>query len=205
MTTPQDTQPPPAPGQLPDEAVMAADLAAKQAAAQQTQAQTVGGLTDSAPMTGADVDALIRQFQQQMAQQQAYFDQRMTALIAQSGPAGPHPLVATADQLIYHLTDGAHRDSHAPAVQLADDLKDAALNAAESGDTSHVAAIIQRLERWLRRNPVPPGDAHHHRQAADIISFHLPDQLDVFVARPKSPGIESSQPPAKVISGSVTG
>ena len=165
-----------------------ADLAAKLTAAGAT------GITE------ADVTQLILAMQQQMAGMQA----QILRLQAEAGPAGPHPLLATARMLRHHLADAEHRDSHAPAVQLADDLVDAAGHAATSGDLTHVKGILARLERWARRHPVPPGEAYHARQVADIIGYHLPDQLDSFVPAPKAPAVAGGAP-VKVVAGSVTG
>lgn len=185
MTTPQ---PPAAPGQLPDEAAIAAQL----------QAEAAAGNTGQ---TESDRDLIIAQLQSAVANMQAQMD----SLRADAVKGGVHPLLATAKMLRHHLADAEHRDSHAPAVQLADDLIDAAGNAIASGNLEHVSSIIKRLDRWSQRNPVPPGESYHARQAHQIIGWHLPDQLDAFVPAPRAPGLPSSQPPARVVAGSVTG
>lgn len=184
----------------PPERDIAAELAAKQAAAQQ-QINQDSQDSGRQMFTGADVAALIEGIQREMAAMKA----QMTTLQASQGPQGVHPLLSVARQLRYHLGDMQHADSHASALQLADDLVDAAGNAIDSGNLDPVHGIAARLGRWLDRNPVPPGESYHARQAADIIRYHLGDQTDNFVPRPKAPAIESDRAPARVIPGSVTG
>lgn len=171
---------------LPDEADAAAALAAQQTAA------GVTGVTD------VDVAALIHGMQQQMAAMAAQISQ----LQAEATPSGPHPLQATARMLRHHLADAEHRESHAPAVALAEDLVEASGHAVTSGDLTHVKSILARLDKWRRRNPVPPGDAYHARQADEIIGYHLPDQVETFVPRPKAPAVAGAAP-VPVITGSV--
>lgn len=193
----------PAGPQGPDEGQIAADAAAKIADAAARPAQTSDGPADIplAGTTDIDVEGLLRAALQQLNAQQ----QQINSLLASQGPRGPHPLASVARMLRHHLADGEHRDAHQPAVQLADDLVDASANAVQSGDLTSVRKISAGLLRWLDRNPVPPGDSYHHRQAADIIRWHLPDQVDAFVPAPSQPGIGSSQAPARVVPGSVTG
>lgn len=185
MTTPT---PPAVPGQLPDEAAIAAQLQAEAAAGNTGQTET-------------DVNLVIAQLQATVAG----LTQQMASLQADAVKGGVHPLLATAKMLRHHLADAEHRDSHAPAIQLADDLVDAAGNAVQSGNLEHVTGILKRLDRWSQRNPVPPGESYHARQAHQIIGWHLPDQVDAFVPAPRAAGIASSQPPARVVAGSVTG
>lgn len=181
-------QMPPGPGQMPPPEDIAAGLAAKQAAA-----------GDALGPTETNVEALVAQMQAQMSAMAAQIQQLRT----QAGPSGPHPLLATARNLRYHLADVEGSDAHAPGVQLADDLVEAAGHAVESGDLAHVRNIIGRLERFMRRVAVRPGDDHHGRAAREIISDHLPDQLDAFVPAPRQPGVASSQPPVRVTAGTV--
>jgi hypothetical protein len=176
------------PGPPGSEENVAADLAAKQAAA-------------GMGTTEADIGALIAHLQAQMEVQA----QQIETLLSQRGPQGEHPLVATAVNLRYHLSDMEHSEAHKPALGLADDLVEAAKAAAESGELGPVRAIVQRLERWNRRVRPRPGDDHHGRQAAEIIGDHLADQLDAFVPTPRRPGIASDRPPVPVVSGSVVG
>lgn len=177
----------PIPGQPAPEGDVAAELKAKQDAAEQ------------AGVTEVDVQALIKAMQEQLEAQAA----AIAELKAKAGPQGEHPLVSTAVNLRYHLGDMAHSDAHQPAIALADDLVEASKAAAESGDLSNVTSIMGRLERWARRVKPRPGDDHHGYQAAEIIAAHLPDQVDAFAPLPRRPGIATTQPPAKVLAGSV--
>lgn len=185
----------------PGEDDVALDAAARIAAAQAAVGQGGDSGQPLAGTTETDAVALLQQALAQLAIQQ----QQINQLLAQAGPKGPHPLLAVAKMLRHHLGDGEHRDAHAPAVALADDLIDAAGNAVSSGDLTAVRKIHAGLLKWLDRNPVPPGDSYHHRQAADIIRWHLGDQADSFVPAPKQQGLTSSQAPVRVVTGSVTG
>jgi hypothetical protein len=185
-----DQEMPPQPGRAPSAAEMAAGLKAKQAAA-----AADGGLGP----TETDIEALVAQMQQQMAAMAAQIQQMQAA----AGPRGQHPLIATAANLRYHLRDAEGSDAHAPGIALADDLIEAAGNAVESGDLTHVRSILDRLTRFFRRLPARPGDDHHGRQAREIIADHLPDQLDAFIPSPKHPGLGSSRAPVPVVAGSV--
>lgn len=93
------------------------------------------------------------------------------------------------------------------ARELGADLLEAAKNATESGDTSYVAKIAAKLHRHLVRNPPPPGENYHYRQAVDFAGPHMEDAIDAFQPPAKSAGALPSAggQPVKVLEGSVTG
>jgi hypothetical protein len=167
------------------------------------EGQVSGG---GAMPTEVDVPALLARLQ---AQQDA-----MAAEIARlkSGqPAGGvHPLIGTAtaarDLIAQHFDRGGIGD-RAGVLALADDLVDAAGNGVESGDTSAVRQIGQRLERALNKVNPGPGDHHYFVNAMQMVRDHLLDAADTVTApAPSSAGaIGSDRAPAKVVSGSVTG
>jgi hypothetical protein len=165
--------------------------------------QVAGG---GAMPTEVDVPALLARLQ---AQQDA-----MAAEIARlkSGqPAGGvHPLIGTAtaarDLIAQHFDRGGLGD-RAGVLALADDLVDAAGNAVQSGDTAATRQIGQRLERALAKVNPGPGDHHYFTNAWQMVTSHLLDAADTVTGpAPSSAGaVGSSQAPARVISGSVTG
>jgi hypothetical protein len=165
--------------------------------------QVAGG---GAMPTEVDVPALLARLQ---AQQDA-----MAAEIARlkSGqPAGGvHPLIGTAtaarDLIAQHFDRGGVGD-RAGVLALADDLVDAAGNGVQSGDTAATRQIGQRLERALAKVNPGPGDHHYFTNAWQMVTSHLLDAADTVTgpAQPSAGAVGSSQPPARVISGSVTG
>jgi hypothetical protein len=140
--------------------------------------------------------------------------QAMEKKLAEAGySGGQHPLTGTAvsarDQLRVHLEHGnlTGSDEHAAVLRLADDLVDAAGNAVESGDVSAVRDIGARLERALGRIHPGNGDHHYFRQALEFVRHHLPEAADLVTAPAPSdrPQVASGRPPARVVTGSVTG
>jgi hypothetical protein len=191
------------------------------------QLQAAAGTVQAPPVaTGPDPDALaakvatgvpgetdVRELLAQMQAQQNAMAAEIARLRAGGDPSGLHPLAGTAaaarEQLTVHLTHNNLLNSppHAAALRLADDLVDAAGNAVESGDVSQVRDIGGRLERALKRIHPGNGDNHYYRQAVEFVRDHLPDAADTVTAPTPSsaPAVASSQPPARVVAGSVTG
>lgn len=154
--------------------------------------------------TDVDVPSLLSAIKQ--------MSDRVAALEQEKRQQAGNPLVGTAESLRDVLAAHAARTStgvdHAPALSLADDLVDAAGNAAESGRLEHVASIGAKLETWLKRHHPGPGDFHDFRQALDFAGVHLADALENYQADAPSsaaPAVTSSRPPARVIAGNVTG
>jgi len=101
-------------------------------------------------------------------------------------------LVGTVDTLQHHLT--GHGDPK--AVELGNDVAEAARAAEETGDTSHLARTAEKLARHLARNAPYPGENYHYGHALDGARNHVPDAIDAFVP-PAVPG--------RVVEGSVVG
>lgn len=172
----------------PDEAEVAAGLAAKQAAG-------------PAGLTSADAAALLQGIKALQA--------RVDALEEEKSSGAAIPVQNTAETLRDLIrTHAAHNPGpdYSDLLRLADDGADAAKNAAESGDGSQVITIASRIARALHKVHPGPGDHHYFRQALGFAEVHLIDAAEALVPRPKAAAaVESSQPPAKVVSGSVTG
>jgi hypothetical protein len=130
-------------------------------------------------------------------------------IMAQQGsPEGEHNLIgasAAARELIaHHFFIHPKKDE---ILRQADDLVDAARNSVASGDTGPARLVAGKLERTLNRYHPGPGDHHYFRQALGLVSVHVPDAADTITeAQPgNAPAVTSSQPPARVLQGSVTG
>jgi hypothetical protein len=165
------------PGQL------AADLAAKQAAA-------------PSGVTSVDPQVLIDAIEQLQARVQAMEAEKAAG-------SGRHPLLTTVEQLEAFV---AHGHSDTAGHQLALDLVDAAGNAVDKGgNLTEVEKLSARLSKWLHRNAPQPGENYHYNNAVQIADFHLPDQIEGFVppARPVTP--LGGGRPVPVVQGSVTG
>lgn len=181
----------------PSAGVPDADVAAQLAAGQAAAGVSMGG-------TYVDEDALRAVIEQQVRA-------AVTAALRAAGAEPPgEPLVNTATALRNLLKTHASMapgTDHTTALGLADDLVDAAGNAVESGDVSHVEKIAARLVTWLERLGHPgPGDFHYHRQALDFAKYHVPDAAGkVQPPAPPMAPLTSTRPPAKVLEGSVTG
>lgn len=153
-----------------------------------------------------DVNALWAQMQDQMAAMQAQIAQ----LRAGQQPDGAHPASGTAQQVLellkIHFAHNPHADG-AAVLGAAEDLLDAAGNAVDSGDVSVARELATRFERILQRNHPGPGQHFYYNQAVDMAANHVHDALDLITGPAPRPAaaVSSSQPPVKVISGSVTG
>jgi hypothetical protein len=181
----------PAPGiSPPGEAEVAAGLAARQAAG-------------PAGLTGADVKQLLAGIQA--------LQDRVNTLEQEKAAGAAVPVQETAQALRDLVaTHAAHNPgtSHADALRLADDVVDAAKNAADSGDPAHVISIAGKLDRALMKVHPGPGDHHYFAQALGFVRVHLIDAAEALAPRPaQAPAAEvgSGRPPAKVTAGSVTG
>src|SRR5215469_11871277 len=118
----------------------------------------------------------------------------MEAALAEAARAAKpsSSLVGTVDTLQHHLT--GHGDPK--AVELGNDVAEAARAAEQTGDTSHLAKTADRLARHLLRNRPYPGENYHYGHALDGAQNHVPDAIDAFVP-PAVPG--------KVVEGAVVG
>jgi|SRR5580658_3451890 hypothetical protein len=154
--------------------------------------------------TETDVNALLAQMQEQMA---AMAEQIRTMKSGQL-PAGEHPLIGAAaaarDLIAQHFE--FHRKGP-ELTRLADDNLDAARNGVESGDVGALRTVNSKLERALLRWHPGPGDHHYFTQALAHVQVHIPDAADTVTEAKKTnaPAVGSSQPPARVLQGSVTG
>lgn len=157
----------------------------------------------AASPTETDVTALLAAMQAQMAA----MAQQITTLKASQVPEGEHNLIgasAAARDLI-----AQHFEFHPKGpelVRLADDLVDSARNSVASGDTGPTRQVAAKLERRLNFFHPGPGDHHYFRQALGLVSVHVPDAADTITeAQREALAVGSSQPPARVLQGSVTG
>ena len=175
----EQIQPPPATAADP------ADMAAK--------------LSGSTPFE-VDVEAMIK----------AAVAAEVKRIMAQQQPSdGEHALIGNSvqarDLIAHHYEFSPRKDE---LVRLADDLVDASKNAVDSGDTGPARSVAAKLERRLNAFNPGPGDHHYFRQALGLVSLHIPDAADTITeAKPNynAPAVSSSQPPARVLQGSVTG
>lgn len=167
----------------PPEAQVAADLAARQAAAP-------GGITET------DVSKLLEGM--------AAMQERLDALEAERAAGTAPAAVATAEALRDIIRTHASQSSadHGDVLRLADDAVEAAGNAAESGDGSQLHVIAGKIARALARVDPGAGDHHWYRQAVGFAGVHLPDAADQLVPKRTAP---ADQAPAGAITGSVVG
>jgi hypothetical protein len=191
--------------------------AADATAAQRDEGAPVGTGPDPAALAGkvsaaAPDETDVRELLLRMQQQQDAMAAEITRLKAGGAAAGEHPLIGSAvsarDLIATHLDHGNLRGpDHGAALRLADDTVDAARNAVDSGDTSRVRDLAGRAARALRRIAPVPGENHYYRHALDFLESHIPDAADTVGAPVASgaPAVTSSQPPARVVAGSVTG
>jgi hypothetical protein len=179
----------PGPGTAPpDEAQVAADLAAKQAAA-------------PAGVTSVDVGQLFAA----MKAMQGQIDQ----LLAEKQASAAVPVVGVAtdlrDLVTQHAAHTPGRD-HGDVLRLADDIVDAAANAAQTGDGSILHDLAGKMARALKKvHPGPHGDLHYIAQAADFATDHLPEAAARLVPLTRAPALASDRAPVPVVQGSVTG
>ena len=157
-----------------------------------------------AKLTGAtpfevDVEAMIR----------SAVAAEVKRIMAQQQPAaGEHNLIGASvqarDLIATHYEFSPRKDE---LTRLADDLVESAKSSVASGDTAPTRAIASKLERRLNAFNPGPGDHHYFRQALGLVSLHIPDAADT-VTQPQptdAPAVGSSQPPARVLEGSVVG
>ena len=133
---------------------------------------------------------------------------RVASLEKEKASGAAIPVQSTAETLRDLVkTHAAHNPGRdfSDVLRLSDDAVDAAANAAESGDGAPVTSIAGKIARALKKVHPGPGDHHYFRQALDFAEVHLPDAADSLEPVSKAPAVTSAQPPAKVISGSVTG
>lgn len=130
-------------------------------------------------------------------------------IMAQQGAGdGEHNLVgasvAARELIAHHFEFHPKKDE---LLRLSDDLIDSARNSVESGDTGPTRQVAAKLERRLNFFHPGPGDHHYFRQALGLVAVHVPDAADTITeAQPSNaPAVESGQPAAKVLQGSVTG
>jgi hypothetical protein len=154
------------------------------------QAQLAAAAQASAGLgvTSVDVDALAAQI--------AAMQARLNDLESEKAAAGGEPLAGTAATIAHFLA--IHGDPVASG--LGQDLAAAVAEAAQSGDTSRVAQIAARLDRYLARNAPYPGENYAYRNASAFVS-DLPDLIDAY--RPPAAG--SALVPANVVAGTVVG
>ena len=173
----------------PDETELAAGLAARQAAG-------------PAGVTSVDTEALMAGI--------AALQARVQALEAEKASGAAEPVTNTAEALRSQVQlNAAHHPEfdHTDVLRLADDVADAAGNAADSGDGSIVTDLAGKLVRALRKVTPNRGETHYWRQALGMADVHLPEAAAALVPKPQATAgaIGSDQPPAKVIQGNVTG
>lgn len=144
-------------------------------------------------VTEVDVNALAAQ----IAAMQAQIDAMNAAAAPKSALAGT---VATLRHFL-----GIHGDP--AAVELGNDLAEAAGNAEKSGSVEYAAKIGAKLNKHLTRNPPYPGENYAYRHALDFSGPHLEDALAT-VQPPAAPAAalpSAGGQPVKVIAGNVTG
>ena len=151
--------------------------------------------------TSVDVKALLAGIQA--------LQDRVQALEAEKASGAAIPVQVTAETLRDLVqTHVAHHPGQdfSDVLRLADDAVDAGVNAAVSGDGGPVLTIAGKLVKALKRVHPGPGDHHYFTQALQFAETHLPDAAENLVPQPKTAGaVESAQPPAAVVQGSVTG
>lgn len=150
--------------------------------------------------TSVDVQALLAGIQA--------LQDRVASLEQEKASGAAIPVKATAEALRDLVqTHAAHNPGgdFSDVLRLSDDAVDAAANAAGSGDGGPVTSIAGKIARALKKVHPGPGDHHYFRQAMDFAEVHLPDAAEGLIPQSQAPAVTSSEPPAKVISGSVTG
>jgi hypothetical protein len=162
--------------------------------------------------TIADVEAMMATMQEQMEArlqaQAASFQAEIARVKAGQAPVGLHPLIGSAialkDLVTQHL--GTMVNSKPELMRLLDDVTDAATNAFDSGDVTAVVSLAEKAAKALARIHPGPGENPYYSQAVNFATVHIPDAAETITGpNPNRPAVASSQPPARVISGSVTG
>ena len=194
MTSPQFGEP----GYTPEQFAAAKETVQPPPAMAADPADLAGKLSGASPFE-VDVEAMIK----------AAVAAEVKRIMAQQQPAeGQHNLIgasAAARELIgIHYEFSPRKDE---LTRLADDLVAAAKESVSSGDAAPARAVAAKLERRLNAFNPGPGDHHYFRQALGLVSVHIPDAADT-ITQPQptdSPAVGSSQPPARVLEGSVVG
>lgn len=159
---------------------------------QATLAQTAAAQAGSG-VTEADINAIMAQ----LANVQAQLD----AQAAAAKKAAPDALTSSVNALKTY----AERHSDSTLMPLIADAGEAALNA-KPGNTDALANIVDKIVAHLKRHPAGPGDQTHYNNLLDTAQYHIPDVIDtVNASAPAGTALASSQPPAKVVAGSVVG
>ena len=122
-------------------------------------------------VTGVDVGALAKQ----IAAMQARIDQAD----ADRARAAGNPLANTVATVNHFLTG----HGNPVAAELGNDLAAAVDEAGDSGDTSAMGRIAERLDRHLAKNAPSPGENYAYRNAVAFVS-DLPDLIAGFKAAP---------------------
>jgi hypothetical protein len=172
----------------PPEAEVAAGLAVKQSAA-------------PAGVTEVDIEQLMAAMKAMQA--------RVDALEAEKAAGNAAPVKGNAEVMRELLrVHAAHNPGtdHGDVLRLADDMVDAAGNAAETGDAGIIHELAGKMERALTRVHPGPGDHSYFAQALDFAKYHMHDSADQLTRKPPpAPAIGSDRPPAQVVQGNVTG
>jgi hypothetical protein len=158
---------------------------------------------DGGGVTSVNVDRLLAAISSLQSRVDAMEDEKAS----QNLPPVVAQAEAARDLLKTHANHNPQTD-HSEVLALADDAVDAAGNAVDSGDGTELGKIAARLARAIKRIHPGPGDHHYLNQAQGIVTDHLPESADQLEPRPsRAPAaqVTSDRPPAKVISGSVTG
>jgi hypothetical protein len=175
-------------------------------------ADSLGNAAATGIPTIADVEAMMATMQEQMEArlqaQAASFQAEIARVKAGQAPVGLHPLIGSAialkDLVTQHL--GTMVNSKPELMRLLDDVTDAASNAFDSGDVTAVVSLAEKAAKALARIHPGPGENPYYSQAVNFATVHIPDAAETITGpNPNRPAVASSQPPARVISGSVTG
>lgn len=175
--------------------------AAKQQAAAALTPQTGtapdAGVVRSAVAAAAPTEIDVKSMYAQIQAMQA----KIAAMEAEKASANAPAVVEHAQILAAAVKAhaGGTSPAHAQLRQLADDVTDAASNAAQSGDGSKVAAISEKIATGLAAVDPGPGDHHWFRVAKTFAEEHLPGVAKSLTA--PAPAI----PAGTVVQGSVTG
>jgi len=166
------------------------------AAASEQDIAAQAGAGGGSGVTQADMDALYEYLKRMQVQLDA-------ATRAGAAARGEEPVRV----LVRAVTGFVKTHAEPGAVALAEDLGEASANLLDKGgtDTGPLSKITAKLARQLVRNPPHPGENWHYKQALAIAQDRLPDAIEDWTPPPAVPALGSDRPPAKVLSGNVTG
>lgn len=123
------------------------------------------------------IDALMAELNARSAQQDREIAQLRAALASAQQQVGPPEVVtlgqAAADRLEAAAASTPHglpRAHFAPALAIAGDLADAAKDAAQTGQGTHVRELAAKLNQWITRG--------HVRASGGVPVEHFPALLD---------------------------